>query len=138
MKMRLLGRHNVSNALAVYAMGRELGIDRELLRDGLASFSGVKRRQELKGEAGGVTIIDDFAHHPTAVKETIDGVKAAYPGRRLWAIFEPRSNTSRRKIFAREFPQALSAADRVVVAGLYQPEKIPETERLSAEEVVHD
>ena len=137
-KVGLVGRHNVANALAVYAMGRDLGIDRELLRDGLASFSGVKRRQELKGEVGGVTIIDDFAHHPTAVKETIDGVKAAYPGRRLWAIFEPRSNTSRRKIFAREFPRALSAADRVVVAGLYQPEKIPETERLSAAEVVRD
>ncbi|MBI2211766.1 MAG: UDP-N-acetylmuramate:L-alanyl-gamma-D-glutamyl-meso-diaminopimelate ligase [Deltaproteobacteria bacterium] len=137
-KMRLLGRHNVSNALAVYAMGRELGIEREVLRDGLASFSGVKRRQELKGEVAGITVIDDFAHHPTAVKGTIEAVRAGYPGRRLWAIFEPRSNTSRRRIFAREFAQALSAADRVIVAGLYQPEKIPEPERLPAAEVVRD
>lgn len=135
-RTKLLGRHNVSNALAVYALGRELGIEREVLRNSLATFSGIKRRQEIKGEIGGITVIDDFAHHPTAVKETIEAVRAAYPGRRLWAVFEPRSNTSRRRIFAHAFPLALSGADRVVVAGLYQPEKIPEGERLSVEEVV--
>jgi len=135
-RTKLLGRHNVSNALAVYAVGRELGIAREVLRDSLATFSGVRRRQEVKGEIGGITVIDDFAHHPTAVKETIEAARAAYPGRRLWAVFEPRSNTSRRRIFAHEFPRALSGADRIVVAGLYQPEKIPEGERLSVEEVV--
>ena len=137
-RIKLMGRHNVSNALAVYAMGRELGIAREVLQDSLATFSGVKRRQELKGEVGGITVIDDFAHHPTAIKGTIEAVRAAYPGRRLWAIFEPRSNTSRRRIFEHEFPQSLSGADRVVVAGLYQPEKIPEKERLPAEEVVRE
>lgn len=138
MEISLIGRHNVNNALAVYATARELGIDQTTLKDALAAFSGVKRRQEVKGEVGGVTVIDDFAHHPTAIKETIEAVRAAYPGRRLWAIFEPRSNTSRRRIFAREFPQALSSADRVVVAGLYQPEKIPEKDRLPAEEVVRE
>ncbi|MBI2989428.1 MAG: UDP-N-acetylmuramate:L-alanyl-gamma-D-glutamyl-meso-diaminopimelate ligase [Deltaproteobacteria bacterium] len=137
-RIALMGRHNVSNALAVYAMGRELGIAREVLANSMATFSGVKRRQEIKGEIGGITLIDDFAHHPTAVKETIEAVRAAYPGRRLWAIFEPRSNTSRRRIFEHEFPQALSGAERVVVAGLYQPEKIPEQERLPAEEVVRE
>ena len=137
-EISLIGRHNVNNALAVYATARELGIDQTTLKDALAAFSGVKRRQEVKGEVGGVTVIDDFAHHPTAIKETIEAVRAAYPGRRLWAIFEPRSNTSRRRIFAREFPQALSSADRVVVAGLYQPEKIPEKDRLPAEEVVRE
>jgi UDP-N-acetylmuramate: L-alanyl-gamma-D-glutamyl-meso-diaminopimelate ligase len=137
-KVKLSGRHNIANALAVYALGRELGVEKEVLRDGLASFSGVKRRQELRGEVRGVIVIDDFAHHPTAVEETIAGVRGAYPGRRLWAIFEPRSNTSRRKIFAQEFPRSLAGADRVVVAGLYQPEKIPEHERLSPEEVVRD
>ena len=137
-RIKLAGRHNVSNALAVYALGRELGIDREVLRDSLAAFSGVKRRQELKGEVGGIAVIDDFAHHPTAIKGTIEAVRAAYPGRRLWAIFEPRSNTSRRRIFEREFPQALSGADRVIVAGLYQPEKIPEKDRLAVEEVVRE
>jgi UDP-N-acetylmuramate: L-alanyl-gamma-D-glutamyl-meso-diaminopimelate ligase len=132
----LIGRHNVQNALAVYAMGRELGIDRERLRDGLATFAGIKRRQEIKGEIRGVVVIDDFAHHPTAVRETLNAVREAYPGRRLWAIFEPRSNTSRRNIFEREFAHTLALADRIVVAGLHQPEKVPESERLSAQKVV--
>ncbi|HWP57308.1 MAG TPA: UDP-N-acetylmuramate:L-alanyl-gamma-D-glutamyl-meso-diaminopimelate ligase [Candidatus Acidoferrales bacterium] len=132
----LLGRHNVANALAAYALGRELGIERAVLARALATFSGVRRRQEVKGTISGVTLIDDFAHHPTAVSETIAAVRAAYPGRRLWAVFEPRSQTSRRKIFVAEFAQALAAADRVIVAGLYQPEKIPQSERLSPVEVV--
>ena len=135
-ELNMIGRHNVQNALAVYAMGRELGIDRDKLRDGLATFAGVKRRQEIKGNKGGVLVMDDFAHHPTAVKETLSGVKEAYPGRRLWAIFEPRSNTSRRNIFEQEFAQALALADRIVIAGLHQPEKVPEPERLSVEKVV--
>ena len=135
-ELNMIGRHNVQNALAVYAMGRELGIDRDKLRDGLATFAGVKRRQEIKGNIGGVLVMDDFAHHPTAVKETLSGIKEAYPGRRLWAIFEPRSNTSRRNIFEQEFAQALALADRIVIAGLHQPEKVPEPERLSVEKVV--
>jgi UDP-N-acetylmuramate: L-alanyl-gamma-D-glutamyl-meso-diaminopimelate ligase len=134
----LVGRHNVSNALAVYSMARELGMDQDALRDALATFSGVRRRQEVIGEVGGVTVIDDFAHHPTAVKVTIDAVREGYPGRRLWAIFEPRSNTSRRRIFQREFTESLSGADRVVLAGLYRPEKIPEEDRLSVTEVVRE
>jgi UDP-N-acetylmuramate: L-alanyl-gamma-D-glutamyl-meso-diaminopimelate ligase len=120
----------------VYALARELGIDRSLLREGLATFLGVRRRQEWKGVVGGVTLIDDFAHHPTAVRETVAGVRSAYPGSRLWAIFEPRSHTSRRKIFEREFARALAEADRVVVAGLYQPDKIPAEDRLSPAAVV--
>jgi UDP-N-acetylmuramate: L-alanyl-gamma-D-glutamyl-meso-diaminopimelate ligase len=135
-KVTLIGRHNVSNALAVYATARELGIAPEVIQGGMTTFAGVKRRQELKGEVGGITVLDDFAHHPTAIRETIEAVRAAYHGRRIWAIFEPRSNTSRRRIFAREFPVALGLADRVVVAGLYQPEKIPLAERLPPEEVV--
>ncbi len=135
-KVTLIGRHNVSNALAVYATARELGIAPEVIQDGMATFAGVKRRQELKGEVGGITVLDDFAHHPTAIRETIEAVRAAYHGRRIWAVFEPRSNTSRRRIFAREFPEALGLADRVVIAGLYQPEKIPLAERLLPEEVV--
>jgi UDP-N-acetylmuramate: L-alanyl-gamma-D-glutamyl-meso-diaminopimelate ligase len=137
-ELSLMGRHNVQNALAVYAMGRELGIDRQDLCEGLATFAGVKRRQEIKGNVRRVMVIDDFAHHPTAVKETISAVRAAYPGRRLWAVFEPRSNTSRRNIFEREFSQTLALADRVVVAGLHQPEKVPADERLSVEKVVDE
>jgi len=125
------GRHNVENALAVYGMCRELGIDGNTVRQALGAFAGVRRRQEFKGEVGGVTLVDDFAHHPTAIRETVAAVRMAYPGRRLWAVFEPRSQTSRRKIFEREFSESLAMADRVIVAGLYHPEKIPESERLS-------
>jgi len=137
-KIALMGKHNVSNALAVYATARELGIDHRSIGDAMATFQGVKRRQEFKGEIRGITVLDDFAHHPTAVRETIEAVKAAYPARRIWAVFEPRSNTSRRRIFAREFPQALACADRVVIAGLYQPDKIPIEERLQPEEVAQE
>ena len=132
----VIGRHNVKNALAVYAMGRALGIERERLLEGFRTFKGVKRRQEIRGERRGVLLIDDFAHHPTAVRETIDAVRAAYGGRRLWAIFEPRSNTSKRNIFEKEFAAALALADRVLVANVFQPEKIPAGERLSVDHLV--
>jgi len=132
----IIGRHNVMNSLAVYAMGRAMGIERDKLLDGFRTFSGVRRRQEIRGERRGILLIDDFAHHPTAVRETIDAVKAAYRGRRLWAVFEPRSNTSKRSIFEKEFAEALAHADRVIVAAVYQPEKVPESERLSVENVV--
>jgi UDP-N-acetylmuramate: L-alanyl-gamma-D-glutamyl-meso-diaminopimelate ligase len=135
-KVAMIGRHNVMNALAVYATAKELGLAPAAIREGMATFAGVKRRQEFKGEIGGITVIDDFAHHPTAIEETVEAVKRAYPGRRVWGIFEPRSNTSRRRFFAHEFPRALSLADRVVVAGVYLPEKIPLEDRLPAEEVV--
>lgn len=132
----VIGRHNVTNALAVYVMGRTLGIAHERLGNGFATFKGVKRRQEVRGEKRGVLVIDDFAHHPTAVRETIDAVRGAYAGRRLWAIFEPRSNTSKRNVFEKEFAAALAGADQAIVAGVYQPEKIAEGERLSVESLV--
>ncbi len=135
-EVALIGRHNVKNALAVYAMGRTMGIERSKLLEGFATFLGVKRRQEIRGEARGITVIDDFAHHPTAVEETIHAVKGAYPGRRLWAVFEPRSHTSRRNVFETAFAHALGLADRVIVSELYLPEKVPEGERLSVKNVV--
>jgi UDP-N-acetylmuramate: L-alanyl-gamma-D-glutamyl-meso-diaminopimelate ligase len=138
LEVGLIGRHNVLNALAVYILAKELGIRRDRLLEGFATFQGVKRRQEIRGEKRGVLVIDDFAHHPTAVRETIDAVRAAYPGRRLWAIFEPRSNTSRRSIFEQEFSESLALADHIVVSRLYQPEKIPEIERLSVDTVVRE
>jgi UDP-N-acetylmuramate: L-alanyl-gamma-D-glutamyl-meso-diaminopimelate ligase len=134
----VIGRHNVKNALAVYAMGRALGIERESLLTGFRTFSGVKRRQEVLGERRGILVIDDFAHHPTAVRETIDAVRGAYAGRRLWAIFEPRSNTSKRNVFEKEFASALALADKVIVAGVYQPEKVPAGQRLSVENLVRE
>lgn len=136
LEVAVIGRHNVKNALAVYALARALGIERAKLLDGFRTFAGVKRRQELRGERRGVVVIDDFAHHPTAVRETVEAVRAAYPGGRVWAVFEPRSNTSKRSIFEREFAAALALADQSVVAPVYQPEKIPDGERLSVENVV--
>jgi UDP-N-acetylmuramate: L-alanyl-gamma-D-glutamyl-meso-diaminopimelate ligase len=117
-------------------MGRLLGIAIDKLLEGMATFRGVKRRQEIRGIRRGVVVIDDFAHHPTAVTETIEAVRAAYPRGRLWALFEPRSNTSRRNIFAGEFARALARADRVIISDLYQPEKIPSADRLSVAGVV--
>jgi UDP-N-acetylmuramate: L-alanyl-gamma-D-glutamyl-meso-diaminopimelate ligase len=134
----LIGRHNIKNALAVYALGRALGVERRHMLHGFKTFKGIKRRQEIKGEHRGIVVLDDFAHHPTAVRETVNAVREAYPGRRLWAIFEPRSNTSRRNIFEHEFAEALALADRVVVADLYLPEKVAEGERLSVGRVVDE
>jgi UDP-N-acetylmuramate: L-alanyl-gamma-D-glutamyl-meso-diaminopimelate ligase len=136
LEVAVIGRHNVKNALAVYALGRHLGIERGKLLDGFRTFAGVKRRQEIRGEKRGVLVIDDFAHHPTAVHETVEAVRASYQGRRLWAVFEPRSNTSKRNIFEQEFAKALALADQTIVAPVYQPEKVPDTERLSVEHVV--
>jgi len=132
----VIGRHNVKNALAVYVLGRTLGISHDRLLGGFRTFQGVKRRQEVRGEKRGVLVIDDFAHHPTAVRETIEAVRSAYTGRRVWAIFEPRSNTSKRNIFEKEFAAALALADKTIVAGVYQPEKVPEGQRLSVEGLV--
>lgn len=136
MEAAVIGRHNIKNALAVYALGRTMGIERGRLLEGFATFAGVKRRQEIRGEQRGVLVIDDFAHHPTAVRETVEAVRAAYKGRKIWAVFEPRSNTSKRNIFEQEFAAALSLADRIIVAPVHQPEKVPDGERLSVENVV--
>jgi UDP-N-acetylmuramate: L-alanyl-gamma-D-glutamyl-meso-diaminopimelate ligase len=133
-----IGWHNVKNALAVYALSRALGIERTNLLDGFATFRGVKRRQEVRGERRGVMVMDDFAHHPTAVRETIQAVRSAYEERRLWAVFEPRSSTSKRNLFEREFAAAFALADRVVIANVHQPERIAEGERLSVDNVVKE
>ena len=136
LEVAVIGRHNVKNALAVYALGRAMGIDRSKLLDGFRTFAGVKRRQEIRGEQRGVLVIDDFAHHPTAVRETVEAIRGAYVGRRVWAVFEPRSNTSKRSIFEQEFAAALALADQTVIAAVYQPEKVPDGERLSVDSVV--
>ncbi len=135
-ELPLIGRHNARNALAVYATARAIGLGAPAVRSAMATFRGVRRRQEIAGEAAGVLVIDDFAHHPTAVAETMAAVRAAWPARRLWAVFEPRSQTSRRRVFLEEFARALAGADRVILPDLYHPEKIPEEERLSAAELV--
>ena len=129
------GEHNLQNAIGILAMLLESGIEPERLAGGMAEFKGIRRRQEVAGTVGGVTIIDDFAHHPTSVAKTIEGIKLRYPDSRVWAIFEPRSNTSRRKIFQGEFMRALSKADRVVVASPFRAEELAEAERFDSNEV---
>ncbi|HEU4981850.1 MAG TPA: cyanophycin synthetase, partial [Acidobacteriaceae bacterium] len=100
-----------------------------------ATFRSVKRRLEVRAEINGITIIDDFAHHPTAIRETLTALRAAYPDTRLWAVLEPRSNTLRRNVFERELVESLSLADQIVLAGVFKQESIPASERLHPESV---
>jgi UDP-N-acetylmuramate: L-alanyl-gamma-D-glutamyl-meso-diaminopimelate ligase len=128
----LTGDHNLCNLTAAAEVMADLGLAPAEVADGFASFAGVRRRQEVRGEVGGVTVIDDFAHHPTAVRETLRALKVRYPGRRLVAVFEPRTNTSRRALFQSAYAGSLSVAHRVVVAAVHQPERAPEGDRLDA------
>jgi len=112
----LSGEHGVDNALGAYAVLRGIGLSHEEVRAGFASFAGVKRRLEVVGEAGGVTVVDDFAHHPTAVDVTLKGARRRYAGRELWALVEPRSATSCRRIFQDDYARAFDAADHVLLA----------------------
>jgi UDP-N-acetylmuramate: L-alanyl-gamma-D-glutamyl-meso-diaminopimelate ligase len=134
----LPGAHNVRNALGVIAACLDLGLGPDEVREGLSRFGGVARRQEVRGEADGVLVVDDFAHHPTSLAATIEAVRAQYPDRRLWAVFEPRSNTSRRKVHQKEYVNALGKAELAIIAGVDNPGKIPEEERLSPEKVAAD
>ena len=131
------GAHNVRNALAALAVGHECGLDVAALRTGLASFAGVKRRLEVVGERRGVTVYDDFAHHPTAVAETIAAMRAARVGHRLWTVFEPRSASSCRRVFQQDFATAFAGADEVVIAPIYRS-SLPEAVRLSETELIDD
>jgi UDP-N-acetylmuramate: L-alanyl-gamma-D-glutamyl-meso-diaminopimelate ligase len=115
----LFGPHNVQNVLATIAVTHRLGLSPAQITAGLATYEHIKRRCEVRGVARGVTVLDDFAHHPTAVRVTLEGVRQAYPGARLWAVFEPRSATSRRAVFQHEYAQAFQYADRVLVADVY-------------------
>jgi UDP-N-acetylmuramate: L-alanyl-gamma-D-glutamyl-meso-diaminopimelate ligase len=133
----MAGAHNVRNVLASLAVGAELGVPLDTLREGLLRFEGVKRRLEVVGERRGVTVYDDFAHHPTAVAETLRAVRSAAPGRRLWAIFEPRSASSCRRVFQDDFARAFQSADEVVIATVFRS-TLPDSERLSESRLVSD
>lgn len=136
-RMPMHGRHNVENALGAIAVCAAVGVRPEEAAAALAEFRGVKRRQELRGEAAGMAVIDDFAHHPTAVRETIAAIRARYPERKLWAVFEPRSNTSRRRHFETEFADALATADEVLLAGVFvKADGLPEDQRMRPEQVI--
>ena len=134
-KLAMMGQHNVENAAAVAGLCFKMGLNGDEINKGFTTFKGIKRRQEIVGEKNGVIIIDDFAHHPTAINLTIDAVKKAYPKQRVWAVFEPRSATSRRKFFEESFRTSFLKADRVILAGLFSPDKISEEERLDVEAV---
>ncbi|HEY2801125.1 MAG TPA: UDP-N-acetylmuramate:L-alanyl-gamma-D-glutamyl-meso-diaminopimelate ligase [Chthoniobacterales bacterium] len=135
-QLPLIGEFNVRNAAMAAAAARFYGVAPEIIQTALTSFEGIARRQEVRGEARGVTVIDDFGHHPTAIRETLSALRYRYPGHRLWAIFEPRSNTTRRAIFQRELPEALQLADGVFIAEIAALEQIPAEERLHPETVV--
>ncbi|HEY5036983.1 MAG TPA: Mur ligase family protein, partial [Chthoniobacterales bacterium] len=135
-ELPLIGEFNVRNAAMASAAARFYGVAPDVIQTALTSFEGIARRQEVRGEARGVTVIDDFGHHPTAIRETLGALRHRYPGRRLWAIFEPRSNTTRRAVFQQQLPDALQLADGVFIAQIAALEQIPPNERLHPEEVV--
>jgi UDP-N-acetylmuramate: L-alanyl-gamma-D-glutamyl-meso-diaminopimelate ligase len=132
----MLGTFNVQNAIGVIVVGKELGIENGKIQKGLSSFKSVKRRLELRGEVERIRIYDDFAHHPTAVLETLRAIRERYPTARIWAVFEPRSQTCRRKIFEQEFIKSFDPADTVVVARVFASGKLAEDEQLSPDAVV--
>lgn len=136
--IQLPGLHNVLNALAVWIECKELGLTDTEISHGLRAFKGVKRRQEVRGEPGGVTVIDDFAHHPTAVRETLRALKLKYPGRRLIAVFEPRSATSRRKVFQKEYAEAFLSSDICRISVPFDQSKIAEADQFSSDQLVDD
>jgi UDP-N-acetylmuramate: L-alanyl-gamma-D-glutamyl-meso-diaminopimelate ligase len=134
----LVGEFNVRNAAMAAAAARFYDVPKAKIDNALKSFLGIARRQELRGEARGVKVIDDFGHHPTAIAQTLQALRHRYQGQRLWAIFEPRSNTTRRAIFQKELPEALKMADGVLISQVARLEQIPEAERLHPEEVIKE
>ena len=126
----LAGEYNVWNATAAAALASSCGITKEAIAEALKTFKSVKRRLEVKAQVNGITIIDDFAHHPTAIAGTLKALRARYAGARLWAILEPRSNTLRRRVLQTDLAHSLSQADEVVVANVFRSEAVPESERL--------
>jgi UDP-N-acetylmuramate: L-alanyl-gamma-D-glutamyl-meso-diaminopimelate ligase len=135
LSLPMAGEHNALNASAAAALAAGQGISAAAIQEALATFRSVKRRLEVRAEVGGVTIVDDFAHHPTAIRETLRALRERYAGRRIWAVLEPRSNTLRRNVFASALVESLGLADRVVLAAVFKSESIPVAERLVPEQV---
>ena len=136
LSIRQPGAHNIQNALAVVAAARRYGVSWPDIARGLETFPGVKRRLEVRGDVNGITVYDDFAHHPTAVKATLEALRGACPERRIWAVFEPRSATSIRRDFQEAYVAAFDDADRVLIAPVFLPEKAPDGNRFSVDELV--
>jgi UDP-N-acetylmuramate: L-alanyl-gamma-D-glutamyl-meso-diaminopimelate ligase len=136
--LNLAGEFNVRNALAVVAAAKHCGLSNKQIQSAFDTFKGIKRRMEVRGISGGVTVIDDFGHHPTAIRETLRALRLKFAGQKVWAIFEPRSNTTRRAVFQHELPKSFAQADGVFLSRVARIEQIPEGERLNPERVVSD
>src|SRR5437660_12052791 len=131
----LAGEYNVWNATAAAALATGCGITKEEIAAALKTFKSVKRRLEVKAQVNGITIIDDFAHHPTAIAGTSKALRSRYPGARLWAILEPRSNTLRRRVLQSDLAKSLALADEVVIASVFKADAIPQAERLDLDAI---
>ncbi|NBT89988.1 MAG: UDP-N-acetylmuramate:L-alanyl-gamma-D-glutamyl-meso-diaminopimelate ligase, partial [Verrucomicrobia bacterium] len=136
--LRLAGKHNVHNASMAISAAHTLGLSLDKLAAILPDFHGVRRRLEVRAEAKGITLVDDFGHHPSALRESIAALRGRYPGRRLWALFEPRSNTTRRGIFQKELAQSLSAADGVYIAEIARKDQLDPLTRLDPSKIAAD
>ncbi len=134
----MVGEYNVRNAAMAISAAHFYGVSMEAIQQALTGFTGIRRRQEVRGEVRGITVIDDFGHHPTAIEQTLQGLRHQYPGRRLWAVFEPRSNTTRRAVFQESLPAALAHADVILLAQVARLEQLPEADRLDPARVVGD
>jgi UDP-N-acetylmuramate: L-alanyl-gamma-D-glutamyl-meso-diaminopimelate ligase len=134
----LLGEHNVRNALAVVACAKHCGLKNQQIQSAFDTFKGVKRRMEVRGIAGGVTVLDDFGHHPTAIRETLRALRFKYPQQKVWAVFEPRSNTTRRNVFQAELAEAFADADAVVISQIARLELLTPAERLDPARLIAD
>jgi UDP-N-acetylmuramate: L-alanyl-gamma-D-glutamyl-meso-diaminopimelate ligase len=130
------GRHNVLNALAAMIVAQGRGIKAETIQTALSTFQSVKRRMDIKGEIDNILVVDDFAHHPTAIRATIEAARLRWPGRRLWAILEPRSNSMRRRVFQEALPLALALGDRVILGGVHRAGQLADEQRLDPETII--
>jgi UDP-N-acetylmuramate: L-alanyl-gamma-D-glutamyl-meso-diaminopimelate ligase len=130
------GRHNVLNALAALIVAQGRGIRAGSLHSALATFQSVKRRMDVKGEINNILVVDDFAHHPTAIRATIEAARLRWPTRRLWAILEPRSNSMRRRVFQDALPQSLALADRVILGHIHRAGQLSDDQRLDHETII--
>jgi UDP-N-acetylmuramate: L-alanyl-gamma-D-glutamyl-meso-diaminopimelate ligase len=134
-RIPVAGRHNVLNALSAVALAYGRGVECDAIESALASFQSVRRRMEIKGEAGGVLVVEDFAHHPTAIHVTLEAARMRWPGRKIWVALEPRSNTMRRKVFQDALPDALSGADAILIGAVSRAQLLAEQDRLSPEAI---
>jgi UDP-N-acetylmuramate: L-alanyl-gamma-D-glutamyl-meso-diaminopimelate ligase len=136
--LNLVGELNVRNALGVVAAAKHCGLKNSQIQNAFSTFKGIKRRMEIRGIAGGVTVVDDFGHHPTAIRETLKALRLKFPSQKIWAIFEPRSNTTRRNVFQQELVTAFNDADSVIVAQVARLDQLPVHERLDADKLMQD